>query len=211
MAEIKLWGFDGSTYVRTVKTLLAEKGVRDYEQAQINVLAGEPRSEEHRQRHPFGKVPVLDHDGLRIIETAAICQYLNSVLPGPSLIPDDPRQRARMDMTTAMIDAYGYGSIIGGVVAYHLFPDFVGGKNAERHRQGLATGKTVVSEVMTLKGGDPWIAGSAPSVADFYLAPIVFYLTLTPHKDDFLALEGMGEWWARVSDRDSVKSTQPQL
>ena len=27
MSEIVLWGFDGSTYVRTVKMLLAEKGV----------------------------------------------------------------------------------------------------------------------------------------------------------------------------------------
>ena len=27
MSDMTLWGFDGSTYVRTVKMLLAEKGV----------------------------------------------------------------------------------------------------------------------------------------------------------------------------------------
>ena len=27
MSDIVLWGFDASTYVRTVKTVLAEKGV----------------------------------------------------------------------------------------------------------------------------------------------------------------------------------------
>ena len=69
MTGIVLYGFDGSTYVRTVRMLLAEKGAH-YEQVPVNVLRGEPRQPEHMARHPFGKVPVLDHDGFRIIETA---------------------------------------------------------------------------------------------------------------------------------------------
>ena len=71
-----LYGFDGSTYVRTVRTLLAEKGA-EYDQVPLNVLAGEPRLPEHLARHPFGKVPVLDIDGVRIRETDAICRYLD--------------------------------------------------------------------------------------------------------------------------------------
>jgi glutathione S-transferase len=58
MTEIVLYGFDGSTYVRTVRMLLAEKGAH-YEQVPVNVLKGEPRQPEHVVRHPFGKVPVL--------------------------------------------------------------------------------------------------------------------------------------------------------
>ncbi len=60
-----LYGFDGSTYVRTVRMVLADKGI-DYDQVPVNVLAGEPRQPEHLVRHPFGKVPVMDIDGLRI-------------------------------------------------------------------------------------------------------------------------------------------------
>ena len=37
MSKMKLWGFDGSTYVRTVKMVLAEKGFTDFEQVQVNV------------------------------------------------------------------------------------------------------------------------------------------------------------------------------
>ena len=59
MTGIVLYGFDGSTYVRTVRMLLAEKGAH-YEQVPVNVLKGEPRQPEHVARHPFGKVPVLD-------------------------------------------------------------------------------------------------------------------------------------------------------
>jgi glutathione S-transferase len=65
--KITLWGFDGSTYVRTVKMLLAEKGVTEFTQVPLNVLAGEPKTPEHLERHPFGKVPVVDYDGLRLL------------------------------------------------------------------------------------------------------------------------------------------------
>ena len=50
MNTIKLWGFSGSTYVRTVRMLLAEKGVADYEQVPVNVLSGEPKGEVHLER-----------------------------------------------------------------------------------------------------------------------------------------------------------------
>ena len=112
MSETVLWGFDGSTYVRTVKMVLAEKGVTEFKQVPLNVLAGDPKTPEHRERHPFGKVPVLDHDGTRILETTAIARYLNDVLPGKSLIPSTPKDRARMDMVIGLIDSYGYGALI---------------------------------------------------------------------------------------------------
>ena len=87
---ITLYGFDGSTYVRTVRMLLAEKGAQ-YDQVPVHVLKGEPRQPEHLARHPFGKVPVVDHDGFRILETSAIAPYLDEVLPGPSFMPDNAR------------------------------------------------------------------------------------------------------------------------
>src|SRR6201984_1673486 len=106
MTEIVLYGFDGSTYVRTVRMLLAEKGAT-YKQVPVHVLKGEPRQPEHVARHPFGKVPVLDHDGFRIIETGAIAAHLDEVLPGPSFTPENPKDRARMRMAMGIVDSYG--------------------------------------------------------------------------------------------------------
>ncbi len=209
MSAIKLWGFSGSTYVRTVRMLLAEKGVTDYEQDPVNVLKGEPKSPEHLKRHPFGKVPVVEVDGFHVIETPAILRYLDAVLPGNKLVPTDPKEAAKADMTTGILDSYGYMALIGGVVAYHLFPDFVGGKNDAMHHQGLDTGKKVVSEIMRLKGGSPWIAGPSVSVADLYLAPILAYVTMTPHKDEFLEISGVEGWWQSITGRDSFKATNP--
>jgi len=44
MSDIVLWGFDASTYVRTVKMVLAEKGVTQFKQMPLNVLQGERTS-----------------------------------------------------------------------------------------------------------------------------------------------------------------------
>lgn len=114
-----------------------------------------------------------------------------------------------MDMIIGIIDSYGYGAMVGGIVAYHLFPDFVGGKNEEMHHQGLKTGEKVIDAIMKIKGGSPYLAGSSISIADFLLAPIMDYIAMTPHKDTFLARPGVHEWWDRMSASESFKATQP--
>ena len=130
---------------------LAEKAYTDFRQVPLNVLAGEPRAKDHRERHPFGKVPVLDHDGMRILETAAIARYLNDVLPGKPLIPATPRDRARMDMVVGVVDSYGYRALVGGVAAYHLFPDFVGGKSDALRASGMENGRKAIEFAIQAK------------------------------------------------------------
>lgn len=210
MSKMVLWGFDGSTYVRTVKMLLAEKGATQIEQMPLNVLKGEPKMHEHLQRHPFGKVPVLDHDGTRLLETSAIVRYLNDVLPGISLVPANAKDRARMDMVIGVVDSYGYPSLIGGVAAYHLFPDFVGGKNAAMRASGLAEGRKVIELAMKTKAASSFIAGDL-SLADLYLAPIAFYVSLTPDSAALFDVAGFDDWWARIQALQSFKHTQPDL
>ena len=208
MSTMTLWGFDGSTYVRTVKMLLAEKGATDFEQVQVNVLAGEPRKAEHLARHPFGKVPVLDHNGLRILETSAITRYLNDVLPGKSLIPASPQDRARMDMVIGILDSYGYGALVAGVAAYYLFPDFVGGKNEDMLKAGIDNGRKVIEFAMKTKGDSPFIAGDL-SVAELYLAPVLAYVSMTPDATTVFEVKGFADWWARVQALKSFQTTQP--
>ena len=210
MSEMVLWGFDGSTYVRTVKMLLSEKGFTQFEQMPLNVLKGEPKMPDHLQRHPFGKVPVLDHDGMRLLETSAIVRYLNDVLPGTSLVPANARDRARMDMVIGVVDSYGYPSLIGGVAAYHLFPDFVGGKNDAMRKSGLADGRKVLELAMKTKGASSFIAGDL-SLADLYLAPIAFYVSLTPDSAALFDVAGFDGWWAKIQALQSFKHTQPAL
>jgi glutathione S-transferase len=210
MSEMTLWGFDGSTYVRTVKMLLAEKGATQFKQVPVDVLKGEPKQPDHLERHPFGKVPVLDHAGMRLLETSAITRYLNDVLPGKSLIPASPKDRARMDMTVGLVDSYGYGALVGGVAAYHLFPDFVGGKNEAMRESGIENGRKLLDLAMRTRGDSPFIAGQL-SLADLYLAPIVFYVSLTPDSRTVFDVDGFPDWWEKVQSLQSFKDTQPAL
>lgn len=209
MAKPVLYGFDGSTYVRTVRMVLHEKGA-DYDQVAVNVLEGEPKSPEHLKRHPFGKVPVLEHDGMKIIETAAIAPYLDEVLPGPSLTPDNSKDRARMRMVLGIIDSYGYGALVG-VAGYHLFPDFIGGQNEEARKAALEKSHLVLTEIMKIRGKDRFLAGNDPTLADFFLAPIWFYVSLTPDAEKLSGVPGFGDWWTNVSALDSYKVTEPDL
>jgi glutathione S-transferase len=188
--------------------LLAEKAFTDFVQIPLDVLAGEPQTPEHRQRHPFGKVPVLDYGGLRILETSAIARYLNDVLPGKSLVPATPEDRARMDMVIGLIDSYGYGALTGGVAAYHLFPDFVGGKNDATREAGLENGRIVLALAMQTKGASPFIAGEL-SLADLYLAPIMCYVGMTPDKDSLFSLPGFADWWTNIEALPSFQTTPP--
>ena len=115
-----------------------------------------------------------------------------------------------MDMVIGLIDSYGYGAMVGGIAAYHLFPDFVGGKNDSMRNAGLENGKKVVALAMKTKGASSFIAGDL-SLADLYLTPITFYLSLTPDMPALLNVEGFADWWKRIQALDSFKSTQPNL
>ena len=210
MPDITLWGFDGSTYVRTVKMLLAEKGVTDFKQVPLNVLAGDPTKPEHLERHPFGKVPVVDYDGLRLLETSAIARYLNDVLPGPSLVPKTPEDRARMDMVVGITDSYGYGALLG-IAGYHLFPDFIGGRDDAKLAAAKETAAKVLTFAMKTRGASPFIAGEL-SLADLYLAPCAFYVSLTPEAEAlFASTEGFADWWDRMQALPSYQSTVPSF
>ncbi len=110
-----------------------------------------------------------------------------------------------------MIGSYGYGAMLGGVAAYHLFPDFVGGQNEEARQQGLEDTKKLLTLIMEIRGDSPWIAGDQPSIADYLLGPLMFYLSLTPDKGEVLGEAGLQDWWDRLSADEHFAQTEPDL
>ena len=205
--KLTVYGFDGSTYVRTVRMLLAEKNA-EYDLVPVDIMVGENKRPEHLARHPFAKIPVVEHGAKRLYETGAIIRYLNDALAGTSLIPDGVMDRARMDMAMGIHDNYGYGALIG-LAAQHLFPDFVGGKNEEMRLDCLEKGRLVLTEIMKLRGDSPWIAGADPSLADFFLAPVCCYVDMTEDAGAAFDVPGFADWWARVQGLDAYQATAP--
>jgi len=58
-------------------------------------------------------------------------------------------------------------------------------------------------------GVEQALAGDEISLADLYLAPIMAYMALTPHADEFLKDGPLAGWWTLVSARDSFAATTP--
>ena len=202
-----LYGYSPSTYVRTVRMVLAENDV-EYDQVSLNVLGGETRLPEHLARHPFGKVPVLDIDGIRLRETDPICRYVDETREGPSVIPQDAKQRAKMAEAISLYVSYGYGALLGWT-AYHLFPDFIGGKNDDRRALQYEDGKKLLGLLMA--NADPWIVGERATPADYFLGPVIFYVAMKPDADRVLSLPGVGRWWEAMQAHETFKATEPDL
>ena len=64
MSKITLFGATYSVYVRTVRLVLAEKGLA-YELREVDVFAADGPPKEYLQRQPFGRIPALEHAGFR--------------------------------------------------------------------------------------------------------------------------------------------------
>jgi len=58
---------------------------------------GEHRSEEYLRRHPFARIPVLEHDGFRLYETQAILRYLDALFPQPEALARTPEGKLLLE------------------------------------------------------------------------------------------------------------------
>ncbi|MGB3206923.1 MAG: glutathione S-transferase family protein [Crinalium sp.] len=206
MTNITIHGTPISTYVRTVRLLLEEAGT-DYNLKEVGILNGENNSAEYLAKNPFGKVPTLEADGEFIYETAAITEYLDSVVANNKFSPSDPLSKARMRQIMAIIDSYFYPNAIRTIVIQRLIVPNQGGKTDEDAvKNAVAPGKAALEAIESLTIGTPYLLGSQLTIADFYLIPIFIYLSNTPEFEAITAdTPDINIWWNEVNQLPSVK------
>ena len=89
---------------KTVRMFMAEKGV-ELPKVKVDLMGGENRKEPYLAKNPAGQTPALElDDGSVLTEITAICEYLDEVSPGPSLIGSTPEERANTRMWVRRID-----------------------------------------------------------------------------------------------------------
>ena len=164
---------------RTARLALEEKGV-GYELHEVDTLSGAGQTPEHLARHPWGKVPVLVHDGFSLFETAAITRYVDDVFPGPRLQPEDPQQRARMTQICAILDNYGWNPMVIQVfVQGALVPMKGGTPDRAVIAKAMPQAELALKTIESLMAGGEFLCGTSISLADMYLVPILDYFLRT--------------------------------
>jgi glutathione S-transferase len=207
MSEFSVHSIPGSPFGRAVLATLEEKGAAF---RLAPVAPGTFRSAAHLARHPFGRVPVLEHNGFSLYETQAILRYLDRVLPTPALTPADPIAAARMDQVMNVNDWYlfqGVGNVIGfqrvvGPMLLGLTPD------EAVIAAAMPQARAVFEELARLLGEQPYFAGDAISLADLLVAPQIGFFTQTPEWTELGAPRAnLVAWLARMEARPSMRAT----
>lgn len=208
---VVLHGPGYSTYARTARLALEEKGVA-YALNEVDILSGKGNAPEHLARQPWGKVPAFEHDGFGLFETFAITRYVDEAFPGPALQPADARTRARMTQICGIVDSYAYGAMVQKVFWQEVIVPMQGGApNAELIADGMKTAEKSLDVIEGLMGGD-LLCGSAVTLADLHLLPVVEYLRMTkPGAAAFAARPRLAAWWERMNARETVVRTRPKL
>jgi glutathione S-transferase len=89
---------------RAVRIFMAERGI-ELPKIEVDIRGGENRQGPYLSKNPSGQCPALElDDGSVITEITAICEYLDEVAPGSSLIGTSPQQRAETRMWARRID-----------------------------------------------------------------------------------------------------------
>lgn len=189
-------------YIAEREALGVDLGV---EQVVVNPNKGEQKAPEHLARNPFGTLPVLEFEpGRYLIESRVIVDYLEDVVPGPSLFPTDVAERALVRDLERVIELRMALPIMRLV-------------HAENSPLGYAPKPALAAELRDEMSGPlqylndlladerPFLAGSAVSLADCTLAAALQFARFA--KIDVLAgLDRVAQWDARYREGPAASS-----
>ena len=207
MSEFVVYTVPSSPYARAVLATLEEKRV-DY---RLSPLAPAGiKSEPHLSRHPFGRMPAVEHDGFRLYETQAILRYIDRIFPGPSLTPADPKAAARMDQLMNINDWYLFQGVANVIVFHRVIGPRLLGVTPDEAAIAAAMPQAYVvfGEFAQLLGSQPCFAGDQLSLADLMVAPQLDFFAGTPEWAPLTANKpNLLAWLDRMNRRASMQAT----
>ena len=207
-ATLTLLGNPASSYTRSVRMGLAEKGVA------YTLNPARPHSPEVDAVHPFGRIPALRDGDLELWESAAILQYIDEAFEGPGglrLTPDTILGRTRCEQWVSAVNCYLYDTIARRYVLQYIFPRGEGGQPDRAVIDGAL--KEIPLQLAALErgyGNSEFLAGGALSFADLFVAPLLAYLSQMPEGKALLEpVPAVRRAMAAIQRRDSFTATQP--
>ena len=96
---MKLYSSQVAPSPRKVIVFIAEKGIENIEVKNLDIGKMEHRTPEYKKIAPNSRIPALElDDGEIILETTAICRYLEYIHPSPNLFGEGAMEIAQIEM-----------------------------------------------------------------------------------------------------------------
>ena len=227
---LHLYHFGHSNCSMRVRMTLEEKGL-EWTSHHVNLHEGENVTPEYFGIHPKGLVPALVHDGVLIIESTDITDYLDRQFPDPPLKP--PGDTGRADavarwMRTAAdnhihVKTYMFAHRLGDIMAksgaeladyrelqdneellqFHEENSSQEGLSRERISRSTRVLLDCFADIDRALGGQSWLAGDAFSLADITWIPL--HVTLEKAGFPFHCYENVARWKEAVRARPSFE------
>ena len=230
---LELYHNINSVCAQKVRIALKEKKQEAIEH--LLTLQGDQNDPAYMKLNPNGVVPTLVHDGNVITESSLILYYIDDAFPDPPLMPKTPVARHRVRLYNKLIDEYMHNACTIITFATAFRPRFLKmpreqwlteinkaplKRRAEYKRSVIERGldsefvidalhqhqKMISWMVEDLKCG-PYLAGDMFTNADCAVIPYILRLELLGLGAMFQQEPTIADWWGRVRERDSVKST----
>ena len=171
-----LYSYWRSSSSYRVRIALNLKGI-DYEQAPVHLVrnGGEQNHPAYREINPLGLVPALVHDGQVVVQSLAICEYLEETFPMPPLLPPDKRGRARVRSIAQSIASEIQPMNNLGVMQY-LKKEMGQTEEAVRkwYVHWVDRGFSAIESWLGSQDTGRFCHGDAPGLADCFLVPQVY-------------------------------------
>ena len=231
-AALQLYTARNSICTQKVFITLDEKQLA-WDQNIINLFKNEQYSPEYLKLNPKGVVPTLLHQGVPIIESTLICEYLDETFPEPALRPESPAGRARMRLWSKAIDE-GIFEATREISFSAMFRETMKNMTEEQRQtrfrnvgdperraryistyeegvesvyvfQGIANYEKLFKSMdEALAGGAPWVCGERFTLGDINLMPFVARIEYLDLLPVWAAARPrVLEWWARAKARPS--------
>ncbi|MCS6930683.1 MAG: glutathione S-transferase family protein [Acetobacteraceae bacterium] len=192
-----------SPFARKVRLALAEKRIP----FDLRIERVWERRPEFLQMNPAGTVPVLvEENGLAVVDSWAICEYLDEAYPDTPLLGRTLAERAEVRRLLAWIDQKFHADVTRNLLHEKQMKRLLGqgGPDAAALRAGYANLGPHLDYLAWLIETRPWLAGPTLTLADLAAAAHLSALDYLGDVDWSLS-EPVRDWYARVKSRPSFR------
>lgn len=194
---LKFYYHPQSPLSRRVWIVLLEKEI-PFTSAIVNLKDGEQFRPDFLAISPFHHVPVIIDDGLRVLESLAILDYLESKYPQHPLLPNDPLRLAKVRMVQM---------VANNELSSLVIPLIIETEDSLKLKQTKRKIKRILKFTSELLAEDAYFGGDSLSLGDIVAGnSIILTNKLGFNLSEFGKIE---QWCDRLMQREAWQQTQP--